>query len=94
MGEGEPIEVMATLVRQMVHLWQETYGQPSSKWYFNREWAEKMAGIGLIPSATGLPGGKRTGQGIKHYIEAEGRFEQRISRDARSLSLAVSTGGI
>ena len=35
-----------------------------------------MIDIGLIPSATGLPGGKRTGQGIKHYIEPNGRFEQ------------------
>ena len=34
-----------------------------------------MAAIGLIPSATGLPGGKRTGKGLKHYIEANGQFE-------------------
>jgi hypothetical protein len=76
MGAGEPIEVMATLVRQMVHLWQETYGQPSRAGYYNYEWAEKMTAIGVIPTATGLPGGRRTGQTIKHYIEAEGRFER------------------
>lgn len=77
LSEEEPIEAMATLVRQMVHLWQERYGrQPSSKWYFNREWAEKMASIGLLPSATGEPGGRDTGQGIKHYIEKGGRFER------------------
>lgn len=76
LSKGEPIEVMATLVRQMVHLWQETYGQPASKYFFNREWAKKMIDIGLIPSATGLPGGKQTGQGVKHYIEPQGRFEK------------------
>jgi hypothetical protein len=79
MSQSEPIEVMATLVRQMVHLWQEMYGQPSSgKWYFNQEWADKMVEIGLIPSSTGLPGGKQIGQGIKHYIEPNGRFEQAV----------------
>jgi hypothetical protein len=74
--KGEPREVMATLVRAMVHLWQERYGQPARKWYFNREWAVKMADVGLIPSSTGLPGGKETGQGIQHYIEPNGRFER------------------
>jgi hypothetical protein len=75
--ENEPIEkVVATLVREMVHLWQERCGKPSGKWYFNREWAEKMKEIGLIPSATGLPGGKQTGQGVRHFIEKNGRFEQ------------------
>ncbi|MFH0783335.1 MAG: hypothetical protein V2B20_15480 [Pseudomonadota bacterium] len=74
--EGEPIELMAMLVAQMVHLWQEQYGKPSRKGYFNREWAEKMEEIGLIPSSTGLPGGKRIGQGIKHYIEDNDLFEK------------------
>jgi hypothetical protein len=77
--EAEPIEVMAVLVRQMVHLWQERYGHPSNNGYYNREWAEKMAEIGLMPSATGLPGGRRTGQGMKHFIEPEGRFSQAFS---------------
>jgi hypothetical protein len=31
-------------------------------------------GVGLTPTATGLAGGRRTGQGIKHYIEPDGRF--------------------
>ena len=74
--EDDPIEVMATLVRQMVHLWQERYGQPSRNGYFNRQWAEKMETIGLIPTATGMPGGRRTGQGVKHYIIAKGQFAQ------------------
>ena len=63
------------LVREMVHLWQEMYGKPSNNGYFNREWAEKMEAIGLIPTSTGVPGGKRTGQGLKHCIEPNGRFD-------------------
>ena len=74
MGENEPIKVLAMLVREMVHLWQEMHGRPSCNGYYNREWAEKMAMIGLTPSATGLPGGRRTGQGVQHYIEPNGRF--------------------
>lgn len=35
-----------------------------------------MTAIGLLPSATGLPGGRATGQGIRHYIETGGRFER------------------
>jgi hypothetical protein len=75
LSEKKPIEVMATLVREMVHLWQERYGHSSSRGYYNREWAEKMEEIGLIPSATGLPGGRRTGKGIQHYFEPDGPFE-------------------
>jgi hypothetical protein len=74
--ECEPIEVVATLAREMVHLWQERFGKPACNGYYNREWAEKMKEIGLIPSATGLPGGKETGQGVKHFIEPDGQFEQ------------------
>jgi hypothetical protein len=74
--EGEPHEILATLVREMVHLWQEMYGNPSSTGYYNREWAEKMEEVGLIPTDTGLPGGKRTGKRIEHFIEPAGRFEQ------------------
>ncbi len=74
LSADKPIEVMALLVRQMVHLWQQRYGSPSRNGYFNRKWAEKMELIGLMPSDTGLPGGRRTGQGIQHYIKVEGRF--------------------
>ena len=76
LSKAEPIEVMAALVRQMVHLWQEKFGRPFFNGYYNRKWAKKMEEIGLIPSMTGLPGGKRTGQGIQHYIEVSGRFER------------------
>jgi predicted SprT family Zn-dependent metalloprotease len=74
--EEVPIEAMAVLVRQMVHLWQEKFGTSSRKGYYNREWADKMEEVGLIPTKTGLPGGKRTGQTVKHFVQSGGRFEQ------------------
>ena len=69
-----PTEVLSTLAHEMAHLWQEHFGKPSRACYHNKEWAEKMKAIGLHPSATGLPGGKETGQHMTHYILAGGPF--------------------
>ena len=72
---GRPIiEVFQTLVHEMVHLWQFEFGTPSIKTYHNKEWADKMESIGLMPSATGLPGGKRTGQNMADYPIKGGLF--------------------
>jgi hypothetical protein len=35
-----------------------------------------MREIGLIPTATGEPGGKETGQKVTHIVEGGGRFEK------------------
>ena len=35
-----------------------------------------METLGLIPSDTGRPGGKRTGQSMGHYVSDGGPFEQ------------------
>ncbi|MGE0827646.1 MAG: SprT-like domain-containing protein [Candidatus Binatia bacterium] len=66
--------VLSTLVHEMVHLWQFHCGMPSRNGYHNREWAEKMGRVGLIPSDTGEPGGNRTGQRVSHYIQEDGPF--------------------
>lgn len=58
----------------MVHLWQHHFGTPSRTSYHNKEWAAKMRAVGLIPSDTGRPGGKETGQKVSHYIEEGGPF--------------------
>lgn len=72
---GRTIEqILSTLVHEMAHLWQHHFGKPSRNNYHNRQWAEKMEAVGLIPSDTGQPGGKKTGQGMTHYIEEGGRF--------------------
>lgn len=69
-----PLELMQTLVHEMVHLWQHEYGKPSHRTYHNKEWADKMESIGLMPSSTGKPGGKRTGQKMSDYPLKNGAF--------------------
>lgn len=60
----------------MVHLWQHHFGKPTRSGYHNREWANKMESIGLIPGDTGEEGGKQTGQKMTHYIEDGGKYEK------------------
>ena len=67
---------LSTLVHEMVHLWQHHFGKPSRTGYHNKEWAAMMKAVGLIPSDTGAPGGKETGQHVSHYIEADGAFDR------------------
>ena len=69
------IEYHATLVHEMVHLWQQEYGNPSRSGYHNREWACKMQSIGLMPSDTGLPDGVPIGQTMSQYIIKNGLFQ-------------------
>lgn len=71
-----PIEIYSTLVHEMVHLWQVVFGNPSRNGYHNREWAEKMKEVGLMPSDTGRQGGKETGQQMTHYIITGGNYER------------------
>jgi len=66
------VETLQTLVHEMCHLWQHHFGQPGRGRYHNEQWAAKMEGIGLMPSSTGKPGGKRTGDKIADYA-IEGR---------------------
>jgi ribosomal protein S27AE len=72
-------ETLSTLVHEMVHLEQAHFGGPSRSGYHNAEWARMMRAVGLIPSATGEPGGKETGQRVSHFIEPGGRFVRACS---------------
>jgi predicted SprT family Zn-dependent metalloprotease len=76
---------LSTLAHEMAHLWQHHHGKPSRTGYHNAEWARKMREIGLIPTATGAPGGKETGQKVTHMIEGGGAF-------ARSCAALVASG--
>jgi len=71
---------MSTLVHEMVHQWQQDHGSPPRRCYHNTEWAERMVEIGLIPSDTGQPGGRPTGQTMTHYIDPDGRFLDALKR--------------
>ncbi len=68
------IEVMQTLVHEMVHCWQYNLGEPGRDYYHNKEWASKMIEVGLMPSSTGEPGGEITGQHMGDYIIEGGNF--------------------
>jgi hypothetical protein len=52
-------DILSVLVHEMAHVWQQVYGKPGCGRYHNRQWAEKMKEIGLYPSDTAEPGGKK-----------------------------------
>ncbi len=72
-------EVLSTLVHEMCHLQQFHFGKPSRNGYHNKEWAALMTAVGLVPSATGQPEGKTTGQKMSQYIAEGGAFAQACS---------------
>ena len=69
-------DTLSTLVHEMCHLWQQHFGSPGRRGYHNKEWADKMEAIGLMPSDTHKPGGKRTGEHMGDYILEHGLFMQ------------------
>lgn len=69
-------EVLSTLAHEQSHQFQQIYGKPGRGRYHNAEWADLMEEIGLMPSDTGEPGGKRTGDRMTHYIIEGGRFDK------------------
>lgn len=70
-----PVEdVLSTLVHEQVHQWQRHFGTPPRRGYHDQEFAAKMEAIGLMPSNTGTPGGKTTGEKMSHYIMVDGPF--------------------
>ncbi len=69
------IEIFQTLVHEQCHLWQFEFGRKKSRrGYHNREWAEKMQSLGLMPSHNGEPGGRITGQKMSDYPVEGGPF--------------------
>ena len=68
------IETLQTLVHEMTHLWQHHFGKPGRARYHNEEWAQKMESVGLMPSSTGRPGGRRTGDMMADYAITDGPF--------------------
>ena len=75
-AEVDDTEIMQTLVHEMAHQWQFHFGKPSRRSYHNKQWAGKMEAIGLMPSSTGEPGGKKTGQHMADYPIKGGPFEE------------------
>lgn len=69
------IETMQSLCHELCHMHQILFGEPSRRSYHNREWADHMISIGLMPSDTGAKGGKETGQSMGDYPIPGGKFE-------------------
>lgn len=72
-------QVLSTLAHEMVHHEQEVFGKPSPGGH-NKEWAEWMDRIGLTPTSTGLPDGKRTGRRVTHMIVDGGAYDVSFQR--------------
>ena len=74
----QPIQVtLSNLVHDMTHMYQALHGTPGRNRYHNTEWGNLLEQkAGLMPTSTGLPGGKRKGDQMKHYIIEGGRFDE------------------
>jgi predicted SprT family Zn-dependent metalloprotease len=68
------LEIMQTMCHEMAHLEQHHFGTPGRGRYHNVEWANRMESVGLMPSSTGQPGGKKTGDHVADYPIEGGRF--------------------
>jgi hypothetical protein len=67
-------DILSTQVHEMAHVYQHEYGEPGRGRYHNRDFARLMYSIGLMPSATGKPGGAEIGDQMSHYILEGGPF--------------------
>ena len=74
MGRSDE-DILSVLVHEMVHVWQQHFSMPPRGGYHDKKWGSKMEEIGLMPSNTGQPGGKKTGQQMHHYIIPGGPFD-------------------
>jgi len=87
LARAEEMDICQTLVHEMVHLWQYEFGKPSRRGYHNKEWAAKMQSVGLMPSDTGMPGGKITGERMSDYPIVGGIFEKVYKEMPKDLML-------
>jgi hypothetical protein len=70
-------DVLSTLVHEMAHLWQFSFGKRVPKRaYHNLEWAHRMMEVGLNPSDTGAPGGNIYGYSMTHFVIDGGPFDR------------------
>ena len=70
--------IISILLHEMTHLWQQMFGKQKRKsyGYHDKEWAAKMKSLGLMPSNSGMVGGKETGSQMQHYVIPGGPYAQ------------------
>lgn len=66
--------ILSTVLHEMLHQIQEVEGTASRAVYHNEDFARRSIEVGLMPSDTGRPGGKKTGQNVDQYIIGGGPF--------------------
>ena len=81
------IQILSTLVHEMVHVWQYVNECLPKNGYHDKSFGKKMEEIGLMASNTGKPGGKKTGQQMDHYIIEKGKFETASKKFLSSKSI-------
>src|SRR5699024_1466110 len=69
-----PVEIILTLVHDMAHRLQHHFRKAGRRGNHNKEWANKMESIGLMPSSTGKEGGAKTGDRMADYVIEGGHF--------------------
>lgn len=75
-------ETLSVLAREMVtlDLLLNSGSKPPRRRYRNKEWADMSESIGLMPTDTGKPGGRRTGDSVETYIIEGGLFDLATQR--------------
>jgi len=91
LGARDARETASTLVHEMAHAWQQQHGEPGRGGYHNAEWGTQMEDIGLMPSDTAAPGGKRVGDRMSHYILTGGAFDVAFRAMPKSHALPWSS---
>lgn len=84
------LETLQTVAHEMTHLWQAHFGTPGRGRYHNAEWADKMEAIGLMPSSTGRPGGRRVGDHMADYVIAGGPFSKAVDHLVSERGFTIS----
>lgn len=46
-------KILATLLHEMCHSWQHSYGTPSKSWFHNKEFRLKMLSFGMVTDSKG-----------------------------------------
>jgi predicted SprT family Zn-dependent metalloprotease len=84
MKQRGAIDVFQTIVHEMCHLWQYDYNVANDLkfvgGYHDKEFAKKIESIGLMPSSTGMPNGKKTGQKMSDYLIKGGKLDLLIKK--------------
>ena len=74
-GVKPRIEILQYIAHQMVHVYQHAHGEPAGKGKHNEQFLDFMNAIGLMPSDTGMPGGKELGgKKVLNYPIPDGAF--------------------